>query len=215
MAGISVVPWGLPDGAQRRGGGEVVIIVIVLNVGPGLGRERRGRPEHLRLFHHRRLLLLGRRRLLLLLERLERREHVAAADPHLLGARPSPVPSPGHLSVTRNNNHNRREKEKNLVLPQRYLGLSELPDLRQGTGGARGRACLLRIGENRARETKETHRRAELPRGCLLEAGLEFAGFGFRRSGEDEEGGGLRATLRLSLRFAFATADGSTARIVS
>lgn len=34
VAGISVVLLGLPDGAHRRRGGEVVVIVIVPNVGP-------------------------------------------------------------------------------------------------------------------------------------------------------------------------------------
>jgi hypothetical protein len=101
---------GGPYGARRRGGGEVVVVVVVLDVCPGLGGERRGSPEDILL---RRLLLLLRGpravllpggrpgrpalvALLLLLEGLERREHVAGVELHLLRRRSSPPPPSHH-----------------------------------------------------------------------------------------------------------------------
>uniref|UniRef100_J3M4H2 Uncharacterized protein n=1 Tax=Oryza brachyantha TaxID=4533 RepID=J3M4H2_ORYBR len=99
VGGGGGVVAGSPDGARRRGGGEVVVVVVVLDVGPGLGGERRGRPEHLRLSLLLLLLPRRRRRLLLPLERLERGELVGGADPHLLrlSGAPPPAPSPRHL----------------------------------------------------------------------------------------------------------------------
>jgi hypothetical protein len=97
LVGVAVVP----DGARRRSGGKVVV-VVVLDVGPGLGGERRGSPDHLllrRRLQLRRLpvLLPGRRlalvSLLLLLEGLERREHVACAELHLVRRAAPPAPS--------------------------------------------------------------------------------------------------------------------------
>jgi hypothetical protein len=124
--GIAVLGGVPPDGPGRgRGGGEVVVVVV--DVGPGLGGERRGRPEHLRLG---RLLPLGRlasalgarlarrRLLLLLLERLERREHVAGADLRLLRRAAAPVPPSRHLLPFR---YGRRKTKSDLV-PEALTG---------------------------------------------------------------------------------------------
>jgi hypothetical protein len=110
-----------PDGPGRgSGGGEVV---VVLDVGPGLGGQRRGRPVQLRLG---RLLPLGarlvrRRLLLLLLERLERREHVAGADLRLLRSPGAPAPSSRHPLRFR---YGERERKQNPILSPTLLPAS-------------------------------------------------------------------------------------------